>query len=53
MNDVGDAIRECLAHGELKRARALLGLAGGRLKNGAELRFLDRVWQRETAAAKP
>ena len=53
MNDVGDAIRECLAHGELERARALLGLAGGRLKNGAELRFLERVWQRETTAAKP
>ena len=53
MNDVGDAIRECLAHGELERTRALLGLAGGRLKNGAELRFLERVWQRETAAAKP
>ena len=53
MNDVGDAIRECLAHGDLERTRALLGLAGGRLKNGAELRFLERVWQRETAAAKP
>lgn len=53
MNDVGDAIRECLAHGELERARALLGLAGGRLKNGAELRFLERVWQREAAATKP
>jgi len=53
LNDVGDAIRECLAHGELERAQALLKLAGGRLKSGAELRFLERVWQRESAAAKP
>ena len=50
--DVGDAIRECLARGELERAKALFSTAGGKLKNSGERRFLDRVWQRVDAAAK-
>ena len=51
MDEVGDAIRECIARGELERAKALFGPAGGRLKNSAELRYLGRAW--EQAAAKP
>ena len=42
--DLGDAIRECIAHGEFDRARQLLNTAGPRLKNSAELRYLERVW---------
>jgi len=53
MNDVGDALRECIARGELERARALFGAAGGRLQNSAELRYLGRAWERAAATAKP
>jgi predicted membrane-bound spermidine synthase len=42
--DIGDAIRECIAHGELERAKTLFGTAGRKLKNSAELRYLERVW---------
>ncbi|MFA6543834.1 MAG: fused MFS/spermidine synthase [Limisphaerales bacterium] len=52
-NDLGDAIRECIARGELERARGIIGAAGGKLRNGAELRFLGRVWERASAAARP
>lgn len=52
VNDVGEAIRECIAHGELARAQSLLGTAGGKLRNAAELRFLGRVWE-QASAAKP
>lgn len=45
MTDVADAIRECIARGELERAKTLLGTAGRKLKNSAELRFLERVWE--------
>ncbi len=45
MNDVGDALRECIARGELERAKALFAPAGGRLKNSAELRYLGRAWE--------
>lgn len=44
VGDIGDAIRECIAHGELERAKSLLGTAGRKLKNSAELRYLERVW---------
>ncbi|MFM8471170.1 MAG: fused MFS/spermidine synthase [Limisphaerales bacterium] len=53
VNDLADAIRECIARGELERARAILGTAGGRLRNSAELRFLGRAWEQASAAAKP
>ena len=51
-DEMGDAVRECLARGELERARTLLSTAGGTLKNSAERRFLDRVWERANAATK-
>ena len=50
-DEVADAVRECLARGELDRAKALLNNAGRTLKPGAELRFLGRIW--EQAAGKP
>ncbi len=53
MTDVADAIRECIARGELERAGTLLGTAGRKLKNGAELRFLERVWEQAGGASKP
>lgn len=52
VNDVGDALRECIARGELERAKALFGPGGGRLRNSAELRFLGRVWEQEKAAGR-
>ena len=51
-DELTEAVRECLARGELARAKALLKTAGGQLKNSAERRFLDRVWERANAAAK-
>ncbi len=53
MNEVGDAIRESLAHGDLERTKVLLGSAGGKLKNSAELRFLERYWTRASSQPKP
>ena len=52
-NDMGDAIRECIARGELERAKTLFKSAGGRLQNSAELRYLGRVWEQAVAASKP
>ena len=52
-SEVGDAVRECIARGELERAKALFASAGGRLQNSAELRFLVRVWEQAVTAAKP
>lgn len=53
MGEVAEAIRECITHGEFARARSLLGTSGGKLRNAAELRFLGRVWEQASAAAKP
>lgn len=50
--NMGDAIRECIARGELERAKGLFGSAGGKLQNSAELRFLGRAWE-QASAAKP
>ena len=52
-SEVGDAVRECIARGELERAKALFASAGDRLQNSAELRFLVRVWEQAGTAAKP
>ncbi len=52
-SEVGDAVRECIARGELERAKALFASAGGRLQNSAELRFLVRVWEQSSTTAKP
>lgn len=52
-NDMGDAVRECIARGELERAKTLFKSAGGRLQNSAELRYLGRVWEQKVAATKP
>ena len=51
--DVGDAIRECIARGELERAAGLLRAAGGKLRSTAELRYLDRVWTQASGNPKP
>ena len=51
MTDLGDAIRECLARGELERAKTLLDKTGGGvLRPTAEHRFLGRWLERATAA---
>ena len=52
-SDVGDALRECIARGELERAKMLFASATGRLQNSAEMRYLGRVWEQAIAAAKP
>ena len=52
-SEVGDAVRECIARGELERAKALFGSAGGKIQNSAEQRYLGRVWEQASAAAKP
>ncbi|MEN9576194.1 MAG: spermine/spermidine synthase family protein [Verrucomicrobiota bacterium] len=51
-DELTEALRECLARGEQERAKALFSTAGGKLKNSAERRFLERVWERGNAAAK-
>ena len=54
MTDLGDAIRECLASGELDRAGALLKqTGGGKLQPAAEHRFLLRAWQQATGKSAP
>ncbi|MBI5800199.1 MAG: fused MFS/spermidine synthase [Verrucomicrobia bacterium] len=50
-DDVADALRECLARGDLDRAKIILKAAGRTMKPGAELRFLERM--REQAGGKP
>ena len=52
-DDVADALRECLARGELDRARTILSTAGRAIKLGAELRFLERMWEQAGGAGKP
>jgi spermidine synthase len=50
-DDVGEALRESLARGELARTKAILNAAGRAIKPGSEMRFLGRMW--EQAGGKP